>query len=228
VQQVGQATSARTIRRGNRRQTGRIWLPGTQIAPATGAIAGVPRPIAVVDAVNTASPATWWVHTDHLNRPVQMTDATKATVWQATWLPFGAPQAITGTSTLDARFPGQWFQLESGLHQNWWRHYDPTTGRYTQSDPLEFVDGQNIYGYVVGSPFGYVDPTGEGRFDPIIKWTQQFIKKLHFEGPGADFLGYGHGRICQVRYNDWFVRLDFDPIGPGQPPSYHLTNPTHK
>jgi RHS repeat-associated protein len=129
-----------------------IWLPGTEIAPATGAIAGVPRPIAVIDAVNTATPATWWVHADHLNRPVQMTDATKATVWQATWLPFGGPQAITGTATLDARFPGQWFQLESGLHQNWWRHYDPTTGRYTQPDPLGFVSGPSLYGYAKEEP----------------------------------------------------------------------------
>ncbi|MEQ1713050.1 MAG: RHS repeat-associated core domain-containing protein, partial [Hyphomicrobium sp.] len=42
--------------------------------------------------------------------------------------------------TLNARFPGQWFQVESGLHYNWHRHYDPTIGRYTQPDPLVFVD----------------------------------------------------------------------------------------
>ena len=137
-----------------------IWLPGTEIAPATDARAGVPRPIAVVDAINTASPATWWVHTDHLNRPVQMTDATKASVWQASWLPFGAPQAITGATTLDSRFPGQWFQLESGLVYNWNRHYDPTTGRYTQSDPLGFADGPSVYVYGKSGPLGFTDLRG--------------------------------------------------------------------
>jgi hypothetical protein len=80
-----------------------VWLPETQIAPTMGGQAGVPRPIAVVDAVNTATPVTWWVSTDHLNRPVRMTDAAKATVWQATWKPFGEPQSITGSATLDAR-----------------------------------------------------------------------------------------------------------------------------
>ena len=46
----------------------------------------------------------------------------------------GAAQSITGTATLNARFPGQWFQVEAGLHYNWHRHYDPTLGRYTQRD----------------------------------------------------------------------------------------------
>ena len=30
----------------------------------------------------------------------------------------------------DLRFPGQWFQAEGGLHQNWMRDYDPALGRY--------------------------------------------------------------------------------------------------
>ena len=125
-----------------------------------------------------------------------MTDAIRATVWQATWLPFGAPQAITGTATLDARFPGQWFQLESGLHQNWWRHYDPTTGRYTQPDPLGFVDGPSVYGYASLSPMEMVDPSGlrplarpnptwspPGPFDVLIpgtptqqQWTRMCVR----------------------------------------------------
>jgi len=51
-------------------------------------------------------------------------------------------------------------RLESGLHQNWWRHYDPTTGRYTQVDPLGFVDGPSVYGYARGSSLAYADRTG--------------------------------------------------------------------
>ncbi|WP_119392177.1 RHS repeat-associated core domain-containing protein [Taklimakanibacter lacteus] len=116
-------------------------------------------PVAVVSDVAT-SPVTYFVHVDHLKRPAAMSDATKAMVWQAKWLPFGAPQSITGTASLDARFPGQWFQIESGLHYNWHRHYDPSIGRYTQPDPLRFVDGMNMYGYVGGSPLMYIDRDG--------------------------------------------------------------------
>ena len=97
--------------------------------------AQVDRPVAVVDAVNTVSPTLWYVHVDHLNRPIRMTDGTNASVWNAVWMVWGAPHAITGTAALNARFPGQWFQVESGLHYNWHRHYDPSLGRYTQPDP---------------------------------------------------------------------------------------------
>src|SRR5688572_18567159 len=76
---------------------------------------------------------------------------------QAKWLPFGAPHSITGSASLDARFPGQWFQIESGLHYNWHRHYDPSIGRYTQPDPLRFVDGPSVYAYAKGSPQVNVD-----------------------------------------------------------------------
>ncbi len=64
----------------------------------------------MVNAVNTASPATYYVHVDHLNRPVMMTDGAKANVWAAVWQAWGGVHSITGTQSLDARFPGQWFQ----------------------------------------------------------------------------------------------------------------------
>ena len=54
-----------------------------------------------------------------------MRDAATAAAWQATWLPFDSADAITGTAALDARFPGQWFQIETGLHYNWHRDYAP-------------------------------------------------------------------------------------------------------
>jgi RHS repeat-associated protein len=126
-------------------------------------------PLAVVDDVS-GTPATYYVHADHLNRPVRMTDATKTSAWDGVWLPWGAPQSITGTVSLDARFPGQWYQLEAGLHYNWHRHYDPTLGRYTQPDPLGFVDGPSVYEYVRGNPLGYVDPDGRNRKLPP-GWT---------------------------------------------------------
>ena len=54
-----------------------IWLPEGEITPTFGSRAQVDRPLAVVNAVNT-TPVTWYVHVDHLNRPIKMTDAAKA------------------------------------------------------------------------------------------------------------------------------------------------------
>ena len=80
-------------------------------------------------------------------------------MWTATYTPFGGVHTQTGNLPAN-RFPGQWFQSESGLHQNWMRDYDPTTGRYIQPDPLGLVDGASVYEYVKGNPGRWIDPRG--------------------------------------------------------------------
>jgi RHS repeat-associated protein len=98
--------------------------------------------------------------TRHIGQPVFATNTTGVKVWTASYTPFGGVRTVTGTP-VNARFPGQWFQSESGLHQNWMRDYDPTTGRYLEADPLGLVDGASVYGYALQSPMMNVDPTGE-------------------------------------------------------------------
>ena len=109
--------------------------------------------------------AVYFVRVDHIGRPVFATNATGAKVWTAAYSPFGGVTATTGTP-LALRFPGQWFQSESGLHQNWMRDYDPTTGRYLQADPLGLVDGASVYGYAGQNPGRNADPTGQ-CFGPL-------------------------------------------------------------
>ena len=104
--------------------------------------------------------AVYYVRTDHIGRPVFATDIAGVVVWGASYLPFGGVHTSTGP-TIGLRFPGQWFQSEAGLHQNWMRDYDPTLGRYIQADPLGLVDGASVYGYVRQNPGRYIDPRGE-------------------------------------------------------------------
>jgi len=78
-----------------------VWnyfrLYETEIAPTSGSRTTVDRPLAVVSAVNT-SPVTLYVHVDHLNRPVKMTDTAKLDVWSAAWSPrFRARRPARGT-----------------------------------------------------------------------------------------------------------------------------------
>ena len=128
-----------------------IWLPANDDSP-------VDLPLAVIDvSTNTIS----FVHADHLGRPIRMTSTAKATVWQATWKPWGEVQTLSGTIANNLRTPGQYFQIETGLHYNHHRMYDPVTGRYTQPDPLRFVDGPSIYAYAKNSPFMYTDRDGQ-------------------------------------------------------------------
>ncbi len=46
------------------------------------------------------------------------------------------------------------------LHYNYFRTYDPSTGRYLESDPIGLVAGPNTYGYVGGDPLSWIDPLG--------------------------------------------------------------------
>ena len=79
-------------------------------------------PVAVVSGVNTANPTIYYVHADHLGRPARMTAQDQSWVWDVIYSPFGATSTIwSNPATLDLRFPGQWFQLETGLAYNWHR-----------------------------------------------------------------------------------------------------------
>ncbi|MEZ5886873.1 MAG: RHS repeat-associated core domain-containing protein [Paracoccaceae bacterium] len=111
-------------------------------------------PIAVVEGGQV-----YLVRVDHIGRSVFATTLAGTVVWSASYLPFGGVHVSTGTP-MALRFPGQWFQMESGLHQNWMRDYDPTTGRYIEADPLGLVDGASVYGYARQSPLRWIDPTG--------------------------------------------------------------------
>ncbi|MCI4679030.1 hypothetical protein K9U33_10260 [Rhodoblastus acidophilus] len=123
-------------------------------------------PVAVVAGINTSTPTIYYVHTDHLGRPARMTAQNWAWVWDVIYSPFGATSYIwTNPATMDLRFPGQWFQLESGLAYNWHRHYDATIGRYVEPDPLGLTallsDGPSVNNYVGGNPLARVDEDGQ-------------------------------------------------------------------
>jgi len=102
----------------------------------------------------------YYVHTDHLGTPRAMTDEAGALVWRATYDPFGKATMSVNTVELNARFPGQYYDQETGLHYNYFRYYDPSTGRYITSDPIGLDGGLNTYAYVANNPIYWVDPFG--------------------------------------------------------------------
>jgi RHS repeat-associated protein len=105
--------------------------------------------VAVVDGQTNAA---YLIRTDHIERPVFATDTSGVKVWEGTYLPFGGVHVSTGAN-IELRFPGQWFQSESGLHQNWMREYDPTTGRY-RIHSVHDADGNRLAEYQIDNTTG--------------------------------------------------------------------------
>jgi RHS repeat-associated protein len=72
------------------------------------------------------------------------------------------------------RMPGQYYDAETDLHENWHRYYDPLIGRYLEPDPVAeypgfevaiagqgFADALNPYSYAQGNSVSFVDAQGK-------------------------------------------------------------------
>lgn len=102
----------------------------------------------------------YYYHNDHLDTPQLLTDSAQQVVWQGSYAPFGQADIVVEEVTNNLRFPGQYFDEETGLHYNYFRDYDPSTGRYIQSDPIGLEGGINTYAYVSGNPINKFDAYG--------------------------------------------------------------------
>jgi len=128
------------------------------------------QPLATIRSGEVA----YYYHNDHLGTPQILTDDTGTVSWKSFYTPFG--EAVISVETVENpfRFPGQYYEQETGLHYNWNRYYDPKTGRYLTPDPIGLEGGISLWPYVQDNPINSVDPEGLQRitpkFDPNKTW----------------------------------------------------------
>jgi RHS repeat-associated protein len=121
-------------------------------------------PVAVL---KPAAPFTlFYIWTDHLNTPRLVSDTANASRWDwqrndpfANNAPNENPGGL-GAFAYNLRFPGQYYDAETGIHYNYFRDYDPSIGRYIQSDPIGLRGGRNTYWYSDANPLRLVDVYG--------------------------------------------------------------------
>jgi RHS repeat-associated protein len=87
-------------------------------------------------ATGSAPSQVYYFHNDRLGTPQVITDETGQVVWKADYDPFGEANVVVQLIENNFRFPGQYYDQETGLHQNWFRDYAPGLGRYVEADPL--------------------------------------------------------------------------------------------
>ena len=119
------------------------------------------------------------------------------------------PRQPTATREINIRFPGQYYDQESGLHYNYHRFYHAATGRYTRSDPIGTSGGLNTYVYASGNPIGRIDPRGLVDFIYYIRMgifkgsprsaTKNFFAIVH-SGAGSEKERFPHNK--EVAVND--------------------------
>lgn len=83
-----------------------------------------------------------------------------------------------GAFDLPLRLPGQYFDKETNLHYNYFRDYDPSIGRYVESDPIGLEGGLNTYVYVRSNPLALIDLKGlqaeTENYGPCYYYTQGY------------------------------------------------------
>jgi RHS repeat-associated protein len=135
----------------------------------------------------------YYFHNDHLGTPQALTNDSQAIAWKSAYAPFG--EAVPSIQTVENpfRFPGQYYDQETGLYYNYHRYYDPMTGRYITPDPIGLEGGVNLFAYVQNNPVNKRDTfglLGKGECPP----------GHHRAGPDC---AVNADNPCNAGYYDW-------------------------
>jgi RHS repeat-associated protein len=179
--------------------------------------------------VNTPSgQALDYIEADALGTPRVVVDPTRGTNGTAIWN-WDLPGEVFGTTApnqnpdgdatqfvFHMRMPGQRYDAASGLNYNYFRDYDPSTGRYNEPDPIGLRGGISAYGYVGGNPVSRIDFFGlqsnedNGNFWlGVLAGVRDTIAPLAHAmvdpdgtmiDPSYDRIGPGQGQVAQGGY----------------------------
>ncbi|MEU3703161.1 putative T7SS-secreted protein [Streptomyces anulatus] len=227
-------------------QTAFTW-DGTNLCEQTTTSNGLPhpvvltwdhsgmRPLAQTERITTADASQeevdrrfFAIVTDLVGTPTELVDESGDIAWRSRTTLWGTTTwSRNSTAYTPLRFPGQYFDPESGLHYNYFRHYDPETARYLTPDPLGLVPAPNPATYV-NNPHTSADPLGlapVGCPDETVtvyrKQTDHPLSQRVHIGDNGEVTITGHGKLYLNMSGDMKHTVEFRSDG-GQIVSYEV------
>ena len=163
----------------------------------------------------TPEPQLYYIHTDHLGTPQELTDRNGNLQWIGQYRAWGElakasdSEGNAANVEMPLRFQGQYFDKETGLHYNRFRYYDPKVGRFTTQDPISLAGGINLYQYAP-NPVQWVDPSGlhNSKITKVEDCGYDYLVELHHNdypqthGHINDAIDSGHPDIVTVQRED--------------------------
>ncbi|AWI31456.1 putative T7SS-secreted protein [Streptomyces tirandamycinicus] len=153
------------------------------------------------------------IATDLVGTPTELIDESGDLAWRSRSTLWGTTAwARDSSAYTPLRFPGQYYDPETGLHYNCFRHYDPETGRYASPDPLGLAPAPNPVGYV-DNPYTTCDPLGlmpkytkeekarkrlDKVVDDVIDRAQNGEFKKHAKYHGDEMHAFTDERVLEI------------------------------
>ena len=121
-----------------------------------------------LDVFNGSSSTPYYVHSDAIGSTTTVTDENGSLVERVRYDAYGIPtftdalgqtlkKSTVGNTTL---FQGREYDYDLALYNYRARYFDPTLGRFLQTDPLGYKDSMNLYQGMNMNPVNFVDPWG--------------------------------------------------------------------
>ncbi|MEU7556274.1 putative T7SS-secreted protein [Streptomyces sp. NPDC044571] len=149
------------------------------------------------------------IATDLVGTPTELIDESGDIAWRSRSTLWGTTAWARDSSTYTPlRFPGQYYDPETGLHYNYFRHYDPETARYLTLDPLGLGPAPNPATYV-DNPHSWADPLGlspcpRGAWADKADFSSQKVMSKKFDAHAGDFLDNpgNRSKVNMQRFED--------------------------
>jgi len=179
-----------------------------------------------VAKVDVLTGSLYYYLNNQLDTPQLMTDENGVVVWEGSYKPFGETRVNPSSTVVNnLRFPGQYYDEETGLHYNYHRYYSPRTGRYLTPDPIGLVGGINLFAYANNNPINLIDRLGLKVYTTLTLSAGGGFGILSGEGGTVLAFDISTGEVHSYRFVAYGLGLGFGGVVTAQVGRVDMNDP---